>query len=1017
MIDRFYGDAAAEASGRFLIADETGLGKSIIARGIVAKAIAHLQDTDGIDRIDIVYVCSNADLARQNLQRLNVTGDPAIGMATRLTMLAKESRRLEAKSTGAGKKVNLVSFTPGTSFSQGGWRQGNADERAMLTIILDQLINRTASDRRTTRLLMQGTVASLRNFDGWYVNKLRKDLGGEPDPRIIDAFDLAVRADGALDRFLELRDAVRGKQRVPPEIKHRVHDSIDELRRHLAKAGVDTLEPDLIILDEFQRFRHLLAAPESGPAAELAHSLFDHPDARVLLLSATPYKPFTNSDDDEDHYRDFIATVSFLTGRDADRTAEVESSLAAYRLALVNEGDPAAAAARVRAALIPLMTRSERPALSDQDDMLTTRPLPGGIPTPEDLADWAALRQLGETVGAPIGLEYWKSIPHFATFMEGYKPAERAKNLLAGPAGEAVAEALERARGVERRTIKAFEPVDLASGYLRTLSAETLDRGWWRLLWLPPTMPYLTPAGPYANVTAASATKHVIFSAWSGVPTAIASLLSYEADRRIAEMSELLNENTAEGRKNVRLRLQYRVLDAAPRAMSTLSLFWPHPRLAEVGDPLAAARRAGGMLDSEAVLRELEPALGSPEEGGQAWEAFFSYPGALPPELSGADPGALVGDAPDDETDEDADIASGLELHVQQALARIREPGDPRHPSLPALAAHAPGNIAWRALRSIAGADATDVGLWRAAWRLSSGIRALFNRRETIALLVAMAAPGRAYWQAVLDYCSDGNLQSVLDEYLFQLRSERGGARLDDAGLLGAATTAAEAMGLRPARYIGHEARRDRREIAFQARFALRYGGRQSEGAKESEIVRQGEVRNAFNSPFAPYILASTSVGQEGIDFHWWSHSVIHWNLPSNPVDFEQREGRVNRFAGHAVRKNVAAAHWRDVLASDSPPWDAAFDAASRAKHEQLGEFSPWWVYPGPARVHRVIASYPLSRDIGRYERLRDALALYRLTLGQPRQEDMVELMRRRGVDGRKVPAIDLRPPQHAPPD
>nr|WP_231980011.1 helicase C-terminal domain-containing protein [Tessaracoccus coleopterorum] len=126
------------------------------------------------------------------------------------------------------------------------------------------------------------------------------------------------------------------------------------------------------------------------------------------------------------------------------------------------------------------------------------------------------------------------------------------------------------------------------------------------------------------------------------------------------------------------------------------------------------------------------------------------------------------------------------------------------------------------------------------------------------------------------------------------------------------------------------------------ARFALRYGGASS--AEDSkQAARQGEVRSAFNSPFAPFILATTSVGQEGIDFHWWCHSVVHWNLPSSPVDFEQREGRVNRFGGHAVRRNVARAHWDDVLASDSPsPWSTAFDAATEASRgDAWGEFSP----------------------------------------------------------------------------
>ncbi len=121
---------------------------------------------------------------------------------------------------------------------------------------------------------------------------------------------------------------------------------------------------------------------------------------------------------------------------------------------------------------------------------------------------------------------------------------------------------------------------------------------------------------------------------------------------------------------------------------------------------------------------------------------------------------------------------------------------------------------------------------------------------------------------------------------------------------------------------------------------------------------------------------------------------------PRTPVDFEQREGRVHRYMGHAVRKNVAAAHWGDVLTSPEAPWDAAFEAALTASVASgSGQFSPWWVYDGDARIHRRIASFTLSREHGRYERLLDALTLYRLTLGQPRQEDMLRLMKQNGVD------------------
>lgn len=141
-----------------------------------------------------------------------------------------------------------------------------------------------------------------------------------------------------------------------------------------------------------------------------------------------------------------------------------------------------------------------------------------------------------------------------------------------------------------------------------------------------------------------------------------------------------------------------------------------------------------------------------------------------------------------------------------------------------------------------------------------------------------------------------------------------------------------------------------------------------------------GPLSASFNSPSASFVLPSTSVGQEGIDFHWWSHAVVRWNLPSNPVDFEQREGRVNRFADHAIRKNVAQAHWADVLAGEgTSPWRTAFEAArSRAAAStDLGEFAPWWVYPGDARIQRVLANYPLSRDEARYERPSTIVRIY----------------------------------------
>jgi len=1002
VFDRFYGPSSDVASGRFLVADETGLGKSIVARGVIARAIEHLERDDDIERIDIVYVCSNVDLATQNLRRLNVTGDDHIGMTTRLTMLARESKRLSGQSENGRKKVNLVSFTPGTSFSEGGHRQGSAPERAMLTLILDELVNETGSDRRITRMIMQGTVRSRANFDR-YINDLRKDLDGEPDPVIVRAFDRLIRADGSLARFLELREKLRMKRQLQSELWHSTQEVIGRLRHALAKAGVDTLEPDLIILDEFQRFRQLLN-PESGDAGELAHALFEHKDARVLLLSATPYKPFTNADDSEDdHYKDFLATVRFLAGGGAGSEKGASNALAAYRQALVLNQDADSAAREVRNQLLPLMSRCERPPIAQNEDLVTVRELATETPSVADMKGWAALRNLGSTVDAPIDVEYWKSIPYFASFMDGYKPAERTKRLLAEGDG-ATAGALRKTRSLNADAVEAFDPIDLGSGHLRALAKETVGSGWWKLLWMPPTMPYLEPGEIFGPLSDGSVTKQVLFSAWSAAPTAIASLLSYEADRLAAGDRALLRSNNPEGRRAVGARLQYRLAEGRPAAMSTLVMFWPHPGLAGMSDELEAARQKGsrvGAADFAATFMFHNGPLAE-----QVADAFFTVPGLVPAEMGDVRPEEVAALVTADE-----ERSRGVTEHVRRAL-EDQATAQTSHPDLSEVAAFAPGNVALRALRSVAGADATEAGQWRSAFVLAEGLRTLLNRTETIALLTTLYGQEQPYWKSVLAYCADGNLRAVLDEYLFQLVSELGVTELDDESLMLVARRAVDAVSLRSTRYLAHDNAAERRDVSFTARFALRYGGKQ-ESADEKSGVRQGEVRTAFNSPFAPFVLASTSVGQEGIDFHWWSHSVVHWNLPSNPVDFEQREGRVNRFAGHAVRKNVAQKHWGDVLGSEDPrAWRAAFEAAVKAENE-LGEFSPWWMYPGPARIHRVLARYPLSRDIKKYERLRSALTLYRLTLGQPRQEDMVDMLARRGADAGELPVIDLRPPTY----
>ncbi|MDZ7790323.1 MAG: hypothetical protein U5L08_07520 [Xanthomonadales bacterium] len=154
---RMYTDP--DCTRRFLVADEVGLGKTMVARGVIARAIEHLQDK--IERIDIVYICSNADIARQNLQRLNLTGSREAAQVGRLTMLPAMLPQLD-------DRLNFVAFTPGTSFHMGN-STGKWQERALLYWMLEDLDLLPVSKRGKVLggggpKLFQGGVNDLRDW-------------------------------------------------------------------------------------------------------------------------------------------------------------------------------------------------------------------------------------------------------------------------------------------------------------------------------------------------------------------------------------------------------------------------------------------------------------------------------------------------------------------------------------------------------------------------------------------------------------------------------------------------------------------------------------------------------------------------------------------------------------------------------------------------------------------------------------------------------------------------------------
>ena len=1033
---------AEDSTGRFLVADEVGLGKTLVARGIIARTIDHLWND--VERIDIVYICSNGNIARANLPKLQVGGaeQRSFALATRLTMLATELAHREDESGLADSKLNFVSFTPGTSFNMGR-STGQGREREVLFQLLDPLM-----DRRTALMnFLQGGITRRDDF--------RSRLKNYPRPidrTIRQRFKAALHGRPDLKKRLhELLDTWFGRYREhwPAEARHPRDQVISELRRVLAGACVRALEPDLVILDEFQRFKSLLGTQgtERDVAANLAQELFqatahDGKRVRTLLLSATPYKLYTADAEikHEEHYKDFLATTKFLLGDDDTRVEEVKHQLSRFGAALrrAAAGEPEQmdrvklAKRAVEGSLQDVMARTERVAASDDRDAMVAEDRCTMTVTSSDVRQYMAADALFHAVGGHDPMPFWKSAPYLAHFMHGYKFNYLVEQAISAP--DKMVDALQRhdSAFLKAATLRSWGSIDPGHAKLRELVGELIDEGLWRLLWMPPTLPYWPLEGPFEGKE--RATKRLLFSAWNVVPDVVSAVLSYEAERLMMG-GRLDSYEKPDEQQRPLLRLTQSTSGVRSRHRLFLLLL-PCLPLADRAHPLDAPagqdRRAWVRARVEELLAD--PGLPNPQGGDidDRWE--WAAPLLLDPELP-----AFLRAWRNDElhawSDAEPLPQPNPEIfgrYVDDLLAIDPRAFGRRPPDLAELltdlALGSPAILAARSLRG--GASVGDDTRRRLAALIADAFWRLFNRPAVIALLRQLASgtaarDESAYWRLVLRYCQHGNLQAVLDEQWHMLWDQESWS--EDAGADETAGKCARKLVqmVHPTRARVHgqffRAERgasggsvEREELRVRTVFALRFGQSRTD---DGDYISQDAVRAAFNGPFRPFVLASTSIGQEGLDFHPWCHRLIHWNLPGNPVDLEQREGRIHRYKGHAVRRNVAASHVLDAFASWSAGddiWRLMFELADRAARAAgASDLVPHWIAPGEHRVQRHVPQLPYTTEIEAFERLKRQLAAYRVVFGQPRQEELVTLLDQSGLDVTRLRdwSVDLSPP------
>lgn len=233
-------------SHRFLLADEVGLGKTIVARGVIERLLERRRTP-----LIVVYLCSNAEIAEQNRRKL----DPRAG---------RPLRRLSEIALRSGEKageLQLFSFTPGTSLHDG---TGLAWERRLLLFLMGRVQDRDVNQRRWREFFRCGV-----HEDRWYPDtrpggledEFRRKITVEFQQKLGEDWRRPIELDGErivlsrsldeeVDRFASGADSV--------EVRRRRNRLVAVLRKGLQRVALDYLEPDLVILDEVQRFKEVL---------------------------------------------------------------------------------------------------------------------------------------------------------------------------------------------------------------------------------------------------------------------------------------------------------------------------------------------------------------------------------------------------------------------------------------------------------------------------------------------------------------------------------------------------------------------------------------------------------------------------------------------------------------------------------------------------------------------------------------------------------------------------------------
>ena len=994
---------------RILVSDEVGLGKTLVARGVIAK-FANLRKQEGDDLVKVVYICSNATIAEQNLDKLRIVNEirPESTNTSRLSMQHLNIFNQENDANVLNKYIQLIPLTPETSFKVNN-SKGTMDERALLFAIIKRIPDFKRYRRNLDRIFRFGVnednwkftcdwwekqvIKCDRKSNGKYLNyMLREIIKKLKENDLWESFGRIVRK-GGFD-----------KKEVKPYIV--------KLRLLFADISLNKLDPDLIIMDEFQRFKYLLNSDENSEMDRLTNKFFNSDDVRILMLSATPYKMYSTLDEiDEEqidaHYSEFFDVVDFLNNTDEEKQ-EFKEIWSDYSIKLkeFNSDKNSFISAKTNAenAMFKHICRTERITEKQLGDIVDSSDCKKQLKVfREDITSYMEVQKLLDDtlLNVNVPMDYVKSTPYLMSFMKNYQLKRKIERYFKNHWDEF--DKLEKPTlWLDEQEIDNYKEIPTNNARLENLMGHVLKDNAANLLWVPPSLPYYELSGAFEGCEEFS--KTLIFSSWEMVPRMISSFVSYEIERlTIGQLEHDVNYFVGKNRYPSP-RMRFALKDDEPTQMYLFCLIYPSNFIVKAYDPIESLGLSLNQIENEIkskIKKELDkipyeesvredlrwyhlaPMLLDSKEYVDSWfeqsdklvesgyyfrKGFLTHYNELKNQYY--DSNLKLGRKPDDLVDVLCDMAL-----ASPAICTYR-----------AYEKELPENVKMDEFRY----TPTQIG------------RKFIDRMnlpESIAVidLNFKDESDDAFWKNVLKYSKQGNLQAVIDEYVHLLSNGLDRNNEDRILIINAKfitsfefrTTSYDIDTLDTFKTRMYGEKPD--NLSLRTHFAVSFTKGRSD---EKDTNRKKSVRDAFNAPFRPFVLASTSIGQEGLDFHNYCRRIVHWNLPSNPIDLEQREGRINRFECLAIRQNLAKKYEFDF---EKNVWDEIFKKASeKEKSGECSDLIPFWGLKSDddmVKIERIVPIYPFSRDELKYERLIKILSLYRLTLGQARQEELLKLI------------------------